>query len=326
MLHFFEQQQLSSLKMYSSKKTSGKRHVQILTIFLLLFGINVVVTTTLQIQLTDYNESSVNAPPSTFRRSNVTMGQANYSYEVILKSQNLNHSLARLLVGVSSVNSNFAKRQAIRRTWGASAWRRYFMVAGNFSTVENEFYLHKDLLWVDIDEDYKSALTPKTMAFLHFANSMKIDHAFKTDDDMYVNITHLNSQLSPDIDYFGLALRGSPPIRDLLSKYYLSEEEYPAETFPDYASGGGYAVSSRFLACACEKMRSLPHMCWEDVAVGLLAAACGINITAADWLPDAFWNSSGYFRSRPSNIPIAHNVTIGGQFLIHNGLQVIENA
>ncbi len=273
-----------------------------------------------------------NLPSATekaFHSSVFNMAGVYYTYRVIsTATENISIESERasnyLLLGICSANTNLARRQAIRQTWAPLAWRTYFVVAGrDFSKVEQEFYLYKDIIWVDTDEHYKFGLTPKTMAFLHFATSKvkNMEHAFKTDDDMFVNITKLHSDLSIDIDYFGLPMVGTGPVRDVESKFYMSPEEYGSDTFPTYATGGGYALSPRFLECAVSKLPSLGKMWWEDVAVGLLAEMCNIVLTAADWDPASVRSPGDYFSKHPTTIPIAHRISIENQFRIHRGLE-----
>ena len=63
--------------------------------------------------------------------------------------------------------------------------------------ISEEFVKHGDLLWIDIPEDYRNALTPKTFAFLHFGcmvavSNMSADYLFKTDDDVYINAAEMS--------------------------------------------------------------------------------------------------------------------------------------
>ena len=61
----------------------------------------------------------------------------------------------------------------------------------------------------------------------------------------------------------------SKPVRDNSSKFYTPYEYYKEDHFPPYATGGGYALSQKFLNCARSKMPKMQPMWWEDVATGL---------------------------------------------------------
>jgi len=312
-----------------------------------------------QFLLTPLN-SSTSASNNTMRReaTNVVFHVAGieYSYRAILPPPATPLRIKILVVGVCSTKTNFVRRQAIRQTWGGddsslpaghASWRTYFVVAGrNFSTLAQEFDRYQDLIWVDTEEHYKTGLTPKTMAFVDFAQKVmarssddKEDRemfAFKTDDDMYLNVTKLQLDLfsSPSMDYFGLPMKNTAPVRDLTSKFYMSPQEYSGDIFPPYATGGGYAMSFRFLQCAVRHLPTLQilrNMSWEDVAIGFLAEACGISLTAASWDPSSIRNPGLFFTNltklskATSNgnhyrIDIAHRVSIENQFRIHHGL------
>ena len=67
-------------------------------------------------------------------------------------------------------------------------------------SILKELLVHDDLIWLDLPEDYRHALTPKSFMLMHFAHhhivgvgdhndnnkpssSPSIDYLFKTDDD-----------------------------------------------------------------------------------------------------------------------------------------------
>jgi hypothetical protein len=207
----------------------------------------------------------------------------------------------RLVFGICANSQKPIRRQAIRKSWSQDAALAVFIVAGDFNDISKEFWKHGDLLWVNVSESYREGLTPKTLAFVHFGgtqlsvekkNAYYYDYIFKTDDDVYVNATHIGLELletKRTAHYYGMYKSGVAPVRDKsderLAKWYMSRDEYPDDFFPPYAPGVGYALSREFAACAARNMQSIfrnNNMPWEDVAVGLLAAKCRAPLTAAD--------------------------------------------
>ncbi|KAL3914049.1 MAG: hypothetical protein SGARI_000334 [Bacillariaceae sp.] len=124
-------------------------------------------------------------------------------------------SLPSIVFGVCSFGPAIVRRNLIRKTWGSIDSQVFFIIANppldgevdNFtSMLMDEFEEYGDIIWVDIPEHYKHALTPKTFAFQHFANhhylvrmddgsravldpsgkyAKTVDYIFKTDDDVF---------------------------------------------------------------------------------------------------------------------------------------------
>jgi hypothetical protein len=211
-----------------------------------------------------------------------------------------NSILPLVIYGVCADAATPLRRHAFRNTLGKEA-PVYFLVAGKWEFISKEFIKFGDMIWIDIPEDYRDSLTPKTFAFIQFASRIAmpgislasgrpVEYMFKTDDDVYVNATEMGRELlvHGPLDYYGLLKNGSIPAREehgdpLNKKWILSREEYPRETFPAYCRGIGYALSKAFGDCATRAMAStmLIPMPWEDVATGLLAEACGVEATSS---------------------------------------------
>ena len=270
---------------------------------------------------------------STFVYSNTTYSYR-YSPTIFTKTKkNRNQTqqtnvdtteMPKIIFGICSNSQKPIRRNSIRKSWTLDsevAILSVYIVAGNFDTIKKEFYTKGDLLWVNVTENYRTGLTPKTLAFVDFGgkvgnnvhqsenstisnNHIEFDYIFKTDDDVYVNATHIGLELYNDtrqrqrqeqqyngvddiVDYYGMIKSKYSPIRDKsderMAKWYMSREEYPQDYFPDYAPGVGYALSNKFANCAS---RMIPHlqnfMPWEDVAVGLLAELCQVTLKSAD--------------------------------------------
>lgn len=227
----------------------------------------------------------------------------------------INNSLPTIAFGVCANAVKGVRRQAARETWGKHV-PIVFLMAGDWDTVSSEFARTGDVLWLDIPEDYRNALTPKSFAFIHLISKyfmspsskekvestaisptivpLSVDYLFKTDDDVYVNATEMSIELALKgmPDYYGILRNGTSPIRDKESKWYMSRKEFPQEVFPDYAHGTGYALSQRFAHCVKQSLSvptsSRPNleveefMPWEDVATGIMAEKCHISLTPAD--------------------------------------------
>ena len=210
------------------------------------------------------------------------------------KSHSLENIRANVAVGILSAAASKNQRNSIRETWAKGRDGVFFIVAGPWEAVEEEYNQYGDLIWVDQKEKYRtqtSGLTFKTYVFLaamydkvRQANP-HIRYFFKTDDDVYVNFKTLYEALETEkngnkpLDYWGRCYDNTRLNRSNESKFFMSYATYPFAFYPPYCIGLGYAISQRFLDCAVkdghlEKVRFIPN---EDVAVGMLAERCGME-------------------------------------------------
>lgn len=198
-------------------------------------------------------------------------------------------SAVDIVIGVlsSAGGDGPERRTAIRETWALQSSAVYFIVAGNWTDVAEEYEMHRDLIWLDEAESYLG-IVHKTLLFLEvaqlFAKNLDTKFAFKTDDDSFVDVDYLHQYIlgvnSTEMvgDYWGTCHdQPSRPYRTDKWKWKISYELYPEQEYPPYCLGAGYAVSAKFLHCAGRHIPHSRHMPFEDVAVGLLAERCGVT-------------------------------------------------
>jgi hypothetical protein len=204
-----------------------------------------------------------------------------------------------LFIGVlsSAGGDGSERRQAIRETWGLGH-SVYFIVAGPWDDVSNEYQNHKDLIWLGVDETYdgeNSILTHKTMTLMKVAydvaviRRLDIKYIFKTDDDSFVNVDFLRRHLTKlsnacPVDYFGscTGINEISPQRTGVLKWSVSFKTYPEPFYPRYCDGSGYAISLKFVSCAIDHIANIRLMPFEDVATGLLGQRCGFMPTSTE--------------------------------------------
>lgn len=165
----------------------------------------------------------------------------------------------------------------------------FFLVAGPWNQIYDEYTRYGDLLWIDKDEVYDgevSVLTFKTWSFLsiihHYTIKMNINYStcFKTDDDSYVNLDLLEDCINKQSsDYLGWCPdKHVVPLRSTEDRWSISYENYPEPIYPRYCQGAGYALSRRFVKCTVSEnhISEARFMPFEDVSVGILAERCHI--------------------------------------------------
>ena len=188
-----------------------------------------------------------------------------------------------LIIGVLSADA--AARETVRLTWGRGQ-HVLFVVASPTRAVRAEFSAARDLLVLDMDEEYNarsgySVLPYKTQAFLHAVDRLAgaFDYVFKTDDDCAVHVPRLRDALAAARpDYWGRRNRNPKPNRNPLDKAFVSRAAFGRERYPDYCSGGGYALSREFVRCAVGALAEHDFLPIEDAATGLLAERCGVAL------------------------------------------------
>mmetsp|Transcript_8332 Transcript_8332/g.10966 ORF Transcript_8332/g.10966 Transcript_8332/m.10966 type:complete len:449 (-) Transcript_8332:189-1535(-) len=203
----------------------------------------------------------------------------------------------KVLIGVLSAASGSGprRRNYIRSTWGSKFPGLFFLVAGPWEDVKDEFTFYQDMIWIDEEEIYKgedSVLTYKTMSYFAIVHKLAkkveeggFEYAIKTDDDSYVNIERIYDMLfhgadikksDPSLDFFGQCPQFQVmPSRDPSNKWSVSYAVYPEPKFPLYCQGAGFGLSRSLLSCAEHVIPKIRYQPFEDASIGLLAERCG---------------------------------------------------
>ncbi|CAK6447111.1 unnamed protein product [Pipistrellus nathusii] len=239
-----------------------------------------------------------------------------------------------LLILVTSAPPNLNQRNAIRASWGGQREARGLGVRTLFllgepggrppgsheDDLERESAAQGDIVQAAFRDSYRN-LTLKTLSGLSWADKHcpMARYVLKTDDDVFVNVPELVSELvrrggHREQRERGMAPRrgaeagdagwkgGSPspvrqptpplylgrvhwrvyPIRTPGSKHQLSEEQWPASwgPFPPYASGTGYVLSASAVQLILKVASGAHFLPLEDVFVGISARRGGLTPTS----------------------------------------------
>ncbi|XP_010874995.2 beta-1,3-galactosyltransferase 2 isoform X1 [Esox lucius] len=212
-----------------------------------------------------------------------------------------------LVLMVPVAPSDGLSRAAIRKTWGAPGLMpnvdilTLFYVGlpeeGHHSHIqqdlERESREHGDIIQMDFQDHYQN-LTIKTMMIMNWlaTHCQEASYAMKVDTDIFVNVFYLVNRLlvgggSVRHEYItGSVISDGRPRRDSNSKWRLSKDVYPEDTFPPYVSGAGYVFSidlAHRISLASRFVRPIPL---EDVFVGMCLKELGIRpVYAQTFLP-----------------------------------------
>ncbi|KAJ4847677.1 Beta-1,3-galactosyltransferase galt1 [Turnera subulata] len=194
-----------------------------------------------------------------------------------------------LFIGVFSTANNFKRRMAVRRTWMQYAAVKSGKVAARFFVGLHKNQIVNEELWNEAKTygdvqlmpfvDYYNLITWKTLAICIFGTEVaSAKYVMKTDDDAFVRVDEvLNSLKMIKVSHgllYGLINSDSRPHRNPDSKWYISPEEWPDETYPPWAHGPGYVVSHDIAKAVYERFKSggLKMFKLEDVAMGIWIA------------------------------------------------------
>lgn len=227
-----------------------------------------------------------------------------------------------LLILVSTAPEHLNQRNAIRGSWGAIRETQGFRVRTLFLLGEpaeqhrvdlaSESTAQEDILQASFQDSYRN-LTLKTLSGLNWVNRYcpMARYVLKTDDDVYVNVPELVSELiqrggpseqwqkgkepqeettavyeehrGPAVPllYLGRVHWRVSPTRIPAHPHQVSEELWPETwgTFPPYASGTGYVLSVSAVQLILKVASRVPLLPVEDVFVGVSARRGGLAPT-----------------------------------------------
>lgn len=227
-----------------------------------------------------------------------------------------------LLILVCTAPEHLNQRNAIRASWGAIREARGFRVQTLFllgkprrqqlADLSSESAAHRDILQASFQDSYRN-LTLKTLSGLNWVNKYcpMARYILKTDDDVYVNVPELVSELiqrggpseqwqkgkeaqeettaiheehrgqAVPLLYLGRVHWRVRPTRTPESRHHVSEELWPENwgPFPPYASGTGYVLSISAVQLILKVASRAPPLPLEDVFVGVSARRGGLAPT-----------------------------------------------
>nr|XP_015194395.1 PREDICTED: beta-1,3-galactosyltransferase 5-like isoform X1 [Lepisosteus oculatus]XP_015194403.1 PREDICTED: beta-1,3-galactosyltransferase 5-like isoform X1 [Lepisosteus oculatus] len=204
-----------------------------------------------------------------------------------------------LMILVTSAPWHLEQRNAIRSTWGkkdggnAYSWQVLFLIGHRSELgIPQEFVQEQraygDILMGNYADCYRN-LTLKVMhGFKWAVDNCEPQFILKTDDDCFVNTDRLPRFLAEHNNFKNNLYAGSlfaqgkrDVIRDPLSKWYVSKEDYREDEYPPYASGIGYVLSEDVVQQILKIAEFIPPVPMEDAYVGILAKEAGISVKSS---------------------------------------------
>ncbi|XP_020645015.2 beta-1,3-galactosyltransferase 5 [Pogona vitticeps] len=240
-----------------------------------------------------------------------------------------------LVILVTSSYTQSKERMAIRETWGKLKWifNRLIVTCFLLGTtlkhdnqidinVENVKY--GDIIQKDFIDSYYN-LTLKTMMGIEWVHKFCSQSSFvmKTDSDVFVNtyyLTELLLQKNRNTRFFtGFLKLNEHPIRHILSKWRVSKEEYPGNTYPPFCSGTGYVFSTDVASQVYNISENVQFLKLEDVFIGLCLAELNIKL-------EELHSKQTFFPERLKFSPCRFKKIVTSHFVKPHELRIYWNA
>lgn len=219
------------------------------------------------------------------------------SYSIRVDQPHICKEQPFLLLAVKSLVPHFARRQAIRESWGragviANQTVVTIFLLGN-ATAEDYFpdmsemlryenLQHRDIIQWDYRDSFFN-LTVKEVLFLDWIQTRcsGAKFVFKGDDDVFVNTYHILDFLkelpkdrAKDL-FVGDVILNAGPHRDKRLKYFIPESVFVG-AYPPYAGGGGYLFSGDIAARLHSVSRKVALYPIDDVYTGMCLRKLGL--------------------------------------------------
>ena len=237
------------------------------------------------------------------------------------------HENVLVTILVISAPDHFKQREAIRNSWGKTKDNKEvvlsFLVGLSDNTtvdkaVADESAKNGDVIVNNINDSYQNLSLKTISAFAWFTQfCSKAPFLLKVDDDMFVQIDkllkiirlYLSKENVGSKSILGNIAKKWHPVRNPKSKYLITVAEYPAEIFPDFATGPGYLVSQEAAKALVPVAMNHKYLHLEDVFLtGVVAEILGIKRTHIE-----------EFKIYPNKIPMKRiGCVLKRAVIIHN--------
>lgn len=206
-----------------------------------------------------------------------------------------------LMIYIHSDPENVERRRTVRNTWASKTILNKYNAKLLFITgliknentqaaLENENDLHKDILQGNFTDTYRN-LTYKAITGLRWVADYCSNAVFvlKTDDDIVVDIHRVVRLMRSYIEHkwgrenllIGYIWPHMNVERNVSSKWYTSEEEFPTDFFLRYCSGSAFIMSTDVVKKFYKTSLKTPFFWIDDYYVtGMLAHGSNVTLTS----------------------------------------------
>ncbi|XP_076841251.1 beta-1,3-galactosyltransferase 2-like [Brachyhypopomus gauderio] len=220
----------------------------------------------------------------------------NYHY-ILDEPETCDHMEPFLTLMVPVAPQQVQARDAIRSTWGNESVVQGKVVKVLFmlglpggeqaEKLQEQLLLesqqHHDIIQSNFMDTYIN-LTIKTMVIMDWlaTHCPQSNYSMKIDSDMFLNLENLMTMLldpnTPTENYItGMVMWNRPVVRNKNSKWYVSEELYPEDSYPTYLLGMGYVFSNDLPEKIVAVSKNIKPFNIEDAYIGVCLKQLGIS-------------------------------------------------
>ncbi|CAG5098242.1 Oidioi.mRNA.OKI2018_I69.XSR.g15494.t1.cds [Oikopleura dioica] len=193
-----------------------------------------------------------------------------------------------ILVGIKTMPSKVALRNALRNTWlNPADWADAYsstkihlypiFLLGDDShatNVHEEADKYGDILQYQFSESHYNLTVKDNMFFEFFQTSCpNADYILKGDDDILLIPENLLGHLdliNSTTQLIGCMHRNEEINRNIRSKYYMPSELVPMDHYPNYFSGAAYLITKQVASELAAARFTVPMLPLDDTWVGVL--------------------------------------------------------
>lgn len=286
------------------------KYTRILKTCLCLFGAFVIFTIYVMMRSEEEIESQAIAI-----LEDVKTAETYEFNDILIQPENTPKNLLYLVLISSSAlkMKHKRRREAVRKTWGNcldgmfnsmllpqteslklrnmknmtkyySGCRVLFFVGKTGNThqdkeIKDEALLNKDLIVVDVDENYRN-ITWKLRAAVKFASQFDAKYIIKTDDDVYVNLPRLTEYIATgpgfSADIYGGTTYTGKVIRDPMHRHFVKKSDYSAEKYPLFCKGSMVLLSGSLLPKVVNAFSHIKPFNIDDAYLGISLNQIGV--------------------------------------------------
>ena len=254
-----------------------------------------------------------------------------HSYPILINEPSFCKDPPTVLIVHSSPFDGFAARHVLRSTFGSIesvdnvTIKSIFIVGTNknstlLETIKQESSLTHDIIVYDFQDSFLN-ITLGTMLAMEWTLQFcsKAQYYIASDTDTWINVPYIVGSVLPSCQdthgkqiFAGYQINNGKPIRNPLSRYYISTTVYPNETFPPYPTGCFYLFSIDALEQFYQLSKTVkPALYFNDVFLGLINQQAHIPFRNYRY-PELFYNRMPYSpKTFFTNHMASHRYTLG---------------
>ncbi|CAH0400466.1 unnamed protein product [Chilo suppressalis] len=229
----------------------------------------------------DYMKDFILSPPVTYckKSSFLTIIVTSYVGHVELRSAHRRAMPADLLESMNVTRVFLLSKIPVTEKYITQA------------AIINELSIYKDILQGSFVENYRNLTLKHLMGLRWASNVCRPTYILKVDDDTVFSLEGTYKLLLKlgiqETVLMGYMLNNTVPRRNIENKWYVTQQEYNLNKYPEYLSGWYYITTSSVATRLCDMALYQPHFWIDDIYItGILRNILGLKLIQ---VPEDYW-------------------------------------